>query len=540
MAEVITRFKVEDAQHDRAIRKIKRQYDDLVKSLGVNLKAFSKIGVASAAAAGAFKVMGDAMKKSEGLTDSWNATIEASTSVYKSFLNTLNTGNFSGFLSGLREISKAAREAYYSLDNLGTYQAFSSRGNAKNRAAYAEALAAFKESPTASNKAMLSEANTAIVNELNEQAALVAKAYTDGMMKLALQQGLKGTAADNFVSMFRDKSWYELVAAKNGYARGEGLKALGVSWNGYEVQGHDLITRTKGGVVESRRAMTENERAQFEFSRALSELTDAEIQAIQSLGAQEFMLKQAAADQQRSFLRMSGGNGKVETFKNDYKWMGGVSRSVGFNTNPVDGAKILDSNLPKVAADIERMNISTQYARKEAFALSMAWQDAASSIALAGAALQGIENPAAKVAGMLAEAVANIALGFAQASKNQGKDGNVWEWIAASISGVTTMVSTIAAIKSATSGYAQGGIVGSLNGSMNSPSGDNIVARLNSGEGVLTRTGIENAGRILSGNSLLGGLHLEAYVSGESLRIALENNNRRRGGSRGEYAIGRS
>ena len=145
--------------------------------------------------------------------------------------------------------------------------------------------------------------------------------------------------------------------------------------------------------------------------------------------------------------------------------------------------------------------------------------------------MQQIEDPSAKVAGIIMGAIAEVAGTFAASLKGTFTP---WDWIAAAISGTATMISTIAAIKSATSGakgYAQGGVVGG-----NSYSGDNIVARLNSGEGVLTASGIENAANMaaMAGNPL-GNLQLETRLSGTELLILLNNTNRSLGGSRNFY-----
>lgn len=110
--------------------------------------------------------------------------------------------------------------------------------------------------------------------------------------------------------------------------------------------------------------------------------------------------------------------------------------------------------------------------------MANAWNDAGTAIKSVGSLLSQIEDPAAKVAGIIAEAVASIALTFAQSLK-----GTVtpWDWIAGAASGTATMISTIAAIKSATSGYANGGIVQGT-----SRTGDNNLIRANAGELILT------------------------------------------------------
>ena len=91
----------------------------------------------------------------------------------------------------------------------------------------------------------------------------------------------------------------------------------------------------------------------------------------------------------------------------------------------------------------------------------------------------------------------------------------------------------MAAVKKskAANSYSGGGEVGG-----NSPSGDNVIAWLNSGEGVLTRNGVSNAKTLAEGGSLPDNLHLSLDVSGTKLRIVLDNDNRSKGGSRGAYS----
>jgi hypothetical protein len=161
-----------------------------------------------------------------------------------------------------------------------------------------------------------------------------------------------------------------------------------------------------------------------------------------------------------------------------------------------------------------------------------AWRGAASAMSAASSALQGLEDPGAKIAGIVGQAIANIALGFAQATA-ASSGGGIFGWIAAIAGGLTTMVSTIAAIHSAT-GYAQGGMIKG-----NSYSGDNLLAQgpngligLNAGEIVLNRAQQNNLAGQLEGGSF-GNLNLTATIRGEQIRLALNNNGRRTG--RGEY-----
>lgn len=110
---------------------------------------------------------------------------------------------------------------------------------------------------------------------------------------------------------------------------------------------------------------------------------------------------------------------------------------------------------------------------------------AADAINQVGSALQGMgsafELPELNIAGTIAQAIATTTMGFAQASANEGKKGNLWEWVAASAVGMAQLMAIISAVKGST-GYATGGIVGG-----NSYTGDRIPVRVNSGEMILNR-----------------------------------------------------
>ena len=164
---------------------------------------------------------------------------------------------------------------------------------------------------------------------------------------------------------------------------------------------------------------------------------------------------------------------------------------------------------------------TTEVAKKT----SSSWKDAASSIQAVGSALQSIEDPGAKIAGLIGQAIANIALGFAQATAASSGAG-IFGWIAAIAGGLATMVSTIEAIHSAT-GYAEGGVVKG-----NTYSGDKIPAMLNAGEVVLSKAA---AGNLASQFSDVGlnNLSLQAVVTGTQLRFVLNNESQSRG--RGQY-----
>ena len=148
------------------------------------------------------------------------------------------------------------------------------------------------------------------------------------------------------------------------------------------------------------------------------------------------------------------------------------------------------------------------------------FQGAASAVSAMGNALGSIKDPGVQIMGMIGQAIANIALGFAQASAKEGK-GGVWYWIAATAAGLATMVATISSIHSAT-GYAQGGIVEG-----NSYSGDNMMFGgdglygLNAGELVLTKSQQNSLAQQLSGNGM-GNINVSGRISGTDILLSAD------------------
>lgn len=158
------------------------------------------------------------------------------------------------------------------------------------------------------------------------------------------------------------------------------------------------------------------------------------------------------------------------------------------------------------------------------------WQAASSAIQAVGSAMSQIEDPAAKVMGTIAQAIATIVLGYAQATTSAAKLGP-WAWIAFAATGLATMISTISAIHSST-GYAQGGIVDGRAGGFvggTAYSGDNVGnVRLDSGELVLNKSQQNNLANALDGNPM-NSLKLTAVVSGEQILLVANRTTRRQG-----------
>lgn len=151
------------------------------------------------------------------------------------------------------------------------------------------------------------------------------------------------------------------------------------------------------------------------------------------------------------------------------------------------------------------------------------------------------QETATVVAGKAAETTADLTEASASAASTGVTTGEAVSKAADSVAGIpvvgpvlavaaaaTVLGAILAAVMSARSSvgkFAEGGVVPG-----NSFAGDKLWAQVNSGEVILTQNQAAKVSNALSqrGNPL-DSLHLETYISGEDIRIALVNNSKRRG-----------
>lgn len=518
--------------------------------LGIPVEQLTKFGPYGAAAAAALKVATDAFKQNEEFMDEWGRTTEAAGTVYQGFLNALNTGDLGGFLRNIGNIISKSREAYDAMDQLGTFNAFNQIQIEGARTDFTEAMANYREG--SGSKEDVKAAADRLKNEMQsrqdkEQAAYIAAikelAASRGVDEEMLQKALSGTYGD-----------YETLK-NTPLARHEEQ-----IWNGNM---YGKTTTTK--VTWSADTMEQK------LGEALRKLNDDELAHIQSLGAQAQRTATEIAQVDKQTVRVlgtkresanGGGGAGAETtltYANDSikaqeakvaeltkLWKEASAELRDGYYAQLQKAKFELEEMTKgpltelkgqMAFDIEPIKVKVDTkglvtATNDADKMRVSWSAAASAISTVGSALQQIDDPAAKIAGLVATAVAQIALGFAQATASPVTSAaGVFGWIAAATTGLATMISTITAIKSVTSAgnFAGGGVVGG-----NSYSGDNLIAHVNSGETILNAAQSDAIAAQLNANPF-GNLQLSTKLNGTQLLILLNNTNRSLGGSRNFY-----
>lgn len=119
-AQSVVRLGLESNQYERGLRNARKSFDEFTKGLGAGVLKLTAVSAAITATTTALKVAKDAFFASERKVDEWGRTLESAKSIYQGFLNTLNTGDISGFLNNIDRIVTAARAAYDELDKFNS------------------------------------------------------------------------------------------------------------------------------------------------------------------------------------------------------------------------------------------------------------------------------------------------------------------------------------------------------------------------------------------------------------------------------------
>ena len=547
------------------IQESKVQLDDVSKSLnsggglsgaldavagkfGLSIEQVTKFGSVLGVATTAAQVAKDAFFQSESGIDEWGRTVEGAKGAYNIFLDTLNNGNWSNFFQNLQTAIQGGRDLYDIFDRLGSIKSNNAAAIAMVQQQIAQLRLAKQQGENVD--AQLKEA-TARLAQLQKQSITAGMAAGNKSAFEVIRNGVNSVGG----ARYNDATINYVIGniMKNGQSEFDKYR------NNYQtLRNRGMVTKTQtiydsqGGTYERQykefdiNALTKEQQKQYSLAKAI---TEGETRIQKGIAAYAQAVQEGTASAREEFkgnryaLQGAGGSGS------------GKGGGKGFNTasiafNVPDVAKIDEGadhmsvwammsdeakksmlgladatedlglaqaklGEQKVAKEIEDRTKLIQQQNK---AMNMAAQSATNF----GNALASIDDPAAKAAGTVISAIANIALGFGQAVASAGKMGP-WAWLAYVAAGTAALATTISTVHSLT-GYAEGGIVKG-----NSYSGDNVgglvdgsqLVGLNAGELVLSKAQQSNLAQSLQNNGqtirVVGKLH------GKDLFICAEN-----------------
>lgn len=576
--------------------------DTLKGKFTLNIDALKLFSMGLTAAKTALNVAKDAFFSSEQNVDDWGRTMQASESLYKSFVTSLNNMSLDSFFSNIREVIKSAKDAYNAMDDLATKGGKISNKEARLNYQKQQQMAIINDKKRTKAER---EAAQARLEALSMETSAAKKATADlnnSVVKAKISEKLtgagfeKGTAAYNEAYKRAVRSLYDedyvmgTLNTKPGQFVDTGLRinngngsralkrALGSNINldnlftdEWRNEVNPYVQAVWGSLAsgESEKRMA-NRFAQkslggsgggggTERQKTEEQLNSEKIQAL----TQEYL---KATEERKAAIRseikvLQDRNAEIQRMKDEAtgKWkpvdLKGASPGQGIALGGVDMPQFSDQVVevlppiqqleaelerlaelqaqawsPKVFADYQRKIDETKEKldvfkgiKKDSDNSAKSFHSAASAIGAVGNALNSIEDPTAKIMGIIAEAIAGVAAGAGQAISAKDTTSSGWAWIGAAAAITASMVAMIAEIHNAT-GYAHGGVIEGT-----SFSGDNQWARVNAGETILNRAQSGVIASALQDSGRDSGYSSEPYVTGETIILGANNHLKRSG-----------
>ena len=569
LAESLDQLKSRIKESSAELKTIRNDMNDAGGILGqlkekftINIDALTLFNAGLQAAGVALDVAKDAFFSSEETVDEWGRTMDAGKSIYEGFLTALNTGDISGYLSRIDSIVQAARQAYDELDRLGTMKTIQapqiSAQQTENERMRMMIQTGRYIAPIDGRKASMqngqlltpdqirilerqlqngmnkvvglvgnevkqtSKAIDAVYNRQAQELGLTLKEFRSGTSSMA-EFDRRMAGYNQYQNWRSSHTTIDLQSGRETVARGNPYEQY-AKWGVFRVDGdryNELVKLIQQRDQQAGQAYS----MQSQAFRAMNRANGVTLKSIMggggSGGGGGIDINALIASQfDKAMFKSNDFAGKLKP--SDFIEQPSVWKQYGEGIRsafePIkDEMENLTEFTPNFNPYIKNMEKMAEAANKQKMAFNLAGQAADSF----GAALASIDDPAAKAAGSVISAIANIALGFSMASVNANTAGTGWGWLAWVAAGASAMATTIATIHSLT-GYAQGGEVKG-----NSFSGDNIPIMANAGEVVLTRAMQSNLVSQLNGG--IQNLNLYGVISGENIVLTANRYLQRKG-----------
>ena len=567
--DVLVRLKADTSGYNPNIARARKTLNDFKEAnltLGGVMKSaastITKFAGGFSALSTAVKVAKDAIMQSESNMDAWGKTVESAKGAYDVFLQTINSGNWSNFFSNLTTAIKGARDLYDSLDRLGSIKS-------NNQAAIA----------------ILQQqiAQLRLAKQEGKDVDAQIKSATEQLRRLQNQGVAAGKQAGHstIINTIRNRinaNNTTGVRVSEGTLRGAAGALEHYGQNAFDKYSQNYERLTKRGMEEvvkydaltrqyhttqvfNLAKLTKEEQKQWLIAEAITE-READIQNGLAIYAQAVNEGSAAAREEfkgNRYALMGKGGGRSGGKGGKGSEMVSMSlANINATANPAAGVlpdlTIADKQYSQLGMLEDRLNRLTEAQARfggvseeawqkfqvqieetdkeirrfkgekvdtSAQRSAASWEEAASAMSNVSAAMNQIEDPAAKVMGYIAQAIAAVAAGAGQAISAKDTTASGWAWIGAAAAITAQMVAIISTIHSAT-GYARGGVIQG-----NSYSGDNQIARVNAGETILTRAQAGNLASQLAQNG--GSVAVQPYVEGEKVFLGVNNHVKRSG-----------
>ena len=548
--------------------------DVLKDKFTINIDALKLFNAGMTAAKVALDVAKDAFFASETNVDEWGRTVAATEGIYQSFLQTINNGNFSGFLSGIQNVIDKAKEAYNAMDELNTRMTIINPERAKLQTRATELKAIIRR------EGKDSEAGKAAQEALRALEPRLSKAF-EKESKLnynAFRSQVDEKLAEAEIKLNKYSPIYQMLMQSfsnddlyNEFKK-RGKGSITTEFKNYNNNGTNTTLLSGYSQTVDTRNLEQ---------KLLDLFTDEWRKTYSPYLTASFSAKGAAASTMLSdarYLKEGGGGGGGKGGKNKPKPTE-VMNLLGINalgdtslltqgaafTIPLELQLNVDSSeLTALQNKLKQLTDDQQEFGKYSSDVWQMYQEEIDAVnekidrfkgksgkkerGSAAKSLEKFNDDYSKIVGGVGNIVSGIQSMGVEIPKEIQSAIGVLQGISSIMSGITALLTLIqidtkaTAVATATDAvipFARGGVVHAAGGWSgfvpgNSFSGDNVPAMLNSGEMVLNKFQQQALAGTLE-NSGMKDINVRGYLSGKDLMICIDRTGRIEG--RGELAF---
>ena len=526
--DLVVKLTINSKDFEMGLKNAKSSMKTAEISIGSLTKSFAKFAGGLGLAVSAGSLFFDNLKDIETISDKVAKTQKVLNESIKSVFTSINTNSFKGFIDGLNDVVKNAKKAYDALDNLGTYLNFSSVEAARNQAGQSEArymISAIKKGDIEGDVKFWEDQLRKLQSEAEGIISREIKHYEDAIA--ASDELLFSKFKGNEERLQRFRDLYTGTADKN--------EAANNRFSELENQRKEIIRlfgkNSKRNTVYADFMKNYGDELQFLEIIVKREKDLSEINKL--LIAQENKKSQLYGEKRANLKYLTGeeGGGGTTTVTTPTRAIAELIPEL----SPISAASP-DNTTEMIAAlgdKLARMNEVSAESVLIADMMSMAWQnnidklgtyaytlgsvaDAFNALGSAmgdtpfGGFLSTLGSVAQGITSLISTYASLISVEAVQESLKAGLGIPFPFNIAMIMSAVTAIGGVIASAKSNFAGsFASGGIVGG-----NSYTGDNLWARVNSGEMIIPYNDWHNAN---------AGGNVHFVIEGSQLRGVLDN-----------------
>ena len=533
-----TRLTADTSQHDNAlgksaqqVYKYRKQVDTTKTKLSDLAKKFGPLAAQIGIAGGALATLNKTFRSTEQGADALDRSLYAAKSSVNKFFQSISSGNFDAFITGLGDIVSTAKEAYNALDDLGTMKMWKNSRIEQLKALIAEDRVIVNNSKSSTSDRKAAQQRI----EINMQKI---QALTGDIVDQTIEAATKklrdiaGTSkvADNQLQKYLTM-WEEgtLEAHMRAFAKAHSHTETYQSSGRGGMNGGFVYTSTQTKWDDRKNELL------FNAMKAIATANEENLQQYYALRDEASILRQQVAAQQAKADKLTTKGSTTKEVKRTMLEIEKLSNTI--EQMPTLDASIIDGDA--IAAELQKVIDSIEETGTTIFDLQKL-SDVGESIGYIGDMFSSLSDVVGEESGKVFQAIGSsisaVGQAIAKISSLMMAEGaaSVMDLpypanlaaLATVIATVTSVIGSIASV--ANQQFAEGGIV---KGS--TTIGDFVPIRANAGEMILNGTQQSRLFKMLNNptisTTLSGGENVTFTIHGSDLQGTLNNYNRKRG-----------